>query len=165
MLTEFKSSNCTGPAWFCAKSSVYMFWILLPVLGTPNIGSSCVSDSFAYSCYSFSFIELPCPSHIRAFILSCFILFCSVQLLSLKRSFWRETEGQWILGRIKWQETWRSGGRGNFGQDVLYERRIYFQINREHIIITTLLKGYQQWSRPWQQWCNSQKVQTIITSF
>lgn len=41
--------------------------------------------------------------------------------------FWRKMEGKWIQGRGEWGAAGKSEGRENW-PDVLYERRIYFQL-------------------------------------
>lgn len=65
----------------------------------------------------------------RAFALSYCIIFCPVWLLSHGGLHFSEEEmegeWEWSIGQV-WRSR-RSGGRGNCGQSVLYERRIYFQ--------------------------------------
>lgn len=90
--------------------------------GTPNRGNSCISDSFPP-------IELPCPALMGGTspcLVSCFVPF-DCQLLeasSFLKQKWRESgsggKGMWEQSSEEWRE-------GSSGQDVLYERKLYFQ--------------------------------------
>lgn len=64
-----------------------------------------------------------------AFTLSYGTLFCSVWLLSLEGLLFseEEREGEWIWERGEVGGARSSRVRANFGWDVLYEGRIYFQ--------------------------------------
>lgn len=64
--------------------------------------------------------------HMRAFALS-FYVFVSLLSLGGLNFTEKETEGEWIWRRQEVIEgDWRSGGRKNSDQNVLYDKRIDF---------------------------------------
>jgi hypothetical protein len=70
-------SASTGPTWVCARSSTYMLWQLAWCFcGTPNSGSRCVSDAYAWSWDFFPHDGLLCPAStwgpLPSLIVSCF---------------------------------------------------------------------------------------------
>lgn len=123
----------------CYRGAKKVFCIYLSLIfcRTPNNGRRWISDSFAWSWVSFSPTVLPCPTLIRALlpclIVSCFLLFACYVLeayVFLKRK-WRgigygEMEMAGRCGRVT-MHNWR---RGNCDLDILYERRIYLNKNK-----------------------------------
>lgn len=81
-----------------------------------------------FSSYLFALSSL----HMRFIILSCCILFCLVWLLCLGDPLFSEKQRRGIgsIGEGRWV-CQRSRRKGNYGWDVLYERRNYFIERKE----------------------------------
>lgn len=90
---------------------MYMLWMLVYCFcGTPNCGSSYVSDSYACSWDSFPLVGLPCPASVGEFLpcltVFCFIMFgycllqaCSFLMKHSKGMNWgREDRGHGMAG-------------------------------------------------------------------
>lgn len=58
-----------------------------------------------------------------------YILFCYLWLLSFRSLFFsnERQEGNGSTGEVKWGETGRNRERGDYNQNILYEKRIYVQ--------------------------------------
>lgn len=119
----------TGPAQVCTRSSVDMLWPLAPCFcKAPNSRSRGVSDSLP--ALRLFFFLLGCLVQLQ-YVGFCLDLLC-FGLSRLVVITWRPilfqwgTEEEW-MGRGGHEGAGRGGGRGNCGQDVLYERRIYLQ--------------------------------------
>ena len=117
---------------------IYFMVVSLVFCGTTNSGDGCVSDSFSCSWDSLfsSYLFLD----VRVYVLSYCILFCPVGLESLGGLFFteEEMEEEWIWWREEkithvyvcmcvCMHMLRRAEGGESGQDVSYERRIYFQ--------------------------------------
>lgn len=98
-----------------------------------NCRNRCIADSFACSCDCLPPIRLPCPASIRGLspclIASCFVLFacCLMEVCSFWERRYRGS-GSREKGGEGSQEEWREG---NCSSDVLCQRKIYFQLEKE----------------------------------
>lgn len=96
-----KSEENTGYTWISTRTSVYILWLLTwNSCWIPNWGSSCVSDSFAYSWDSFGPFRFSFRTSLWVLlhlILPCFVLFGGLFLLV------EEIEGSAFGGKQKWR--------------------------------------------------------------
>lgn len=61
-------------------------------------------------------------------VLPCLIAFCCVPFACYLLEAFSFLKGEWISGEMRQGGgSERSGGRGSCGQELLYERRIYFR--------------------------------------
>jgi hypothetical protein len=114
-----------------------MLWLLAwCCCGTPECGSQCVFDSFACSWDSFPAVKLPCLVSARAVALPCCIVVIAVVMFGcclLESCSFLKGDGGGSRGQgsqMEGVDLGGSGGRGNCGLVVLYERRIYFQFKK-----------------------------------
>lgn len=116
-----------GPAWVCTRPFVHML-LLLASRETPNNGSRYSFDSFDSPWGSFPPTGLPYPVLIWGILPDLIVsLFCLVRVLCFRDPLLSEEEPdeEWIWGRSR-----RSRGSRNCDWDLLYERRIYFQLKK-----------------------------------
>lgn len=102
-------------AILCCGSKLGVFVGLI----TLGVGISLTLDSF-------SPVELSCPALVGG-LLPCLNEFCSVLFGCCFLEVSKERLGVDLRKKEGGREAGRSGGRGNCGQGVLCERRIYFQ--------------------------------------
>lgn len=66
-----------------------------------------------------------------------------------RNCFFSEMEKKWIWGKKRQGTTGRRGGRGNYGQDIIYERKIREIFPSHDAILKTILKGFKMHGEMW----------------
>lgn len=113
------------PAWACIGLLCYMLWLLAwCFVGLLRVGVG-ISLTLLPALGTLPPVGLPCPASIWRWLMPYFVIFAShvpETCSFLKRR--QSGSGSGVKGTLKWAG--RSGGRENCGQDVLCEKRVYF---------------------------------------